>query len=361
MIPWAKPFFVGREKEYVIEALESSWISGGPFVRKLETFFQNKTGLDACAVSNGTVALHLAYVALGLQRDDEILVPAFGFMAAANTAINHGIKPIFTDVDSETWCMTVKDLDKAKTPKTKAAVVIHTYGNVCDMDEIIKWGKANNIFVIEDTAEALGSLYKGKWAGSFGDINTFSLHATKTITTGEGGIVVCQTKELYEKAWLYTNHGLHRRGILAAYSHEVPGFNYRLGNIQAAIGVAQSEHLDTILKERNRVYQKYQENLQDIQIQKIGNNVSPIIWALGIKLQDSINRNAVMQYMEKMGVETRPGFSSPKYIKYFKDLRETPISDNLSDQIITLPFYPSLSNEKISYICDSFLKGLTKC
>jgi len=363
MIPWAKPNFFGKEKEYIIEALESSWISGGPFVKKLESFFQEKTGLASCAVSNGTVALHLAYIALGLQRDDEVLVSAFGFMAAANTALNYGIKPIFTDVNPETWCMTIKDLDKAKTPKTKAAVVIHTYGNVCDMDEIVKWGKENNIFIIEDTAEALGSLYKGRWAGSFGDINTFSLHATKTITTGEGGMIVCKTKELYERAWLYANHGLHRRGILLAYTHDVPGFNYRLGNIQAAIGVAQSEYLEAISKERNRVYQTYKQRFnghKNIQMQRMGNDVCPIIWALGVKL-NNINRNELMKYMEKMEIETRPGFSSPKYIKYFKDPYETIVSDNLSEQTITLPIYPSLTNKEVDYICSAFLEGCGKC
>jgi len=211
-IPWAKPNYWGNEIQYVNQALESTWISGGPFLDKFERSFSDIFDKKhALAVSNGTTAIHLAYLALGLKPGDEVIVPGFGFQAAANIALQMKLHPVFAEVDPQTWCLAAKDAEKKITSKTKAIVPVHTYGNVCDMDAILKIVKQNQLTVIEDCAESLFSKYQGKYSGTFGEISTFSFQATKTIITGEGGLVLTNDDELKEKcvcievmAWIAT-------------------------------------------------------------------------------------------------------------------------------------------------------------
>ena len=251
IIPWAKPKLWGNEQKYISDALESTWISGGPYVERFERIFAQYSSTPfALATSNGTTALHLAYLALGLGPGDEIIVPGFAFMAAANMALNIGAQPVFADVDADTWCVTAESIEKCITAKTKVIVPIHTYGNVCDMDSILEMGKIFGLPVIEDTAEAFSSRYKGKLAGTMGDLGTYSFQATKTITTGEGGMVTTQNQELNNNMILHRSHGMLRKTF---YWHEVPGQNFRLTNLQAAMGVAQFENLDKIIAERKRV------------------------------------------------------------------------------------------------------------
>src|SRR5262245_15026213 len=207
-IPWAKPTLFGDEQKLIEEALSSNWISGGPFLEQFESRLAKFLGSKyACATSNGTAALHLAYLALGLKPGDEIVVPGFGFMAAANIALQLGARPVFCDVDPETWCMRTADIAAVLTARTRAIVAVHSYGNTCEMPDLIALGRQRGIHVVEDAAEALGSRIGGRPAGSFGNISTFSFHATKTIATGEGGLVATDDDGAAETMRLYRSHG----------------------------------------------------------------------------------------------------------------------------------------------------------
>ena len=360
-IPWAKPDFWGKEKEYLIEALESTWISGGPFIERFEAEFAKYCGSRfALTASNGTTALSLTYNALGLGPGDEIIVPGFSFLAVANLAIHMGAKPVFAEVDPETLCVRAEDFEPHISKKTRALVPVHTYGNVCAMDDILALGLKHNIPVIEDTAEAFASKYKDRQAGTMGLMGSYSFHATKTITTGEGGMVVTNDEELAKKMALYRSHGLMRK---THYWHELPGNNYRLTNLQAALGVAQMQRLDRIIAERKRVHASYNALLGregGITLQKFEPDVVPVLWAIALKLDGKAfpqGRDAVITQLREANIETRPGFYTPSQMPHIYDCPPLPVCEAIARQTISLPTYPTLTDEQIGYICE-ILKNL---
>jgi perosamine synthetase len=363
-IPWAKPSLWGNEQKYISEALESTWISSGPFVERFERVFKEYSDVQyVLATSNGTTALHLAYLALGLGSGDEIIVPGFAFMAAANMALNVGAKPIFADVDPDTWCVTADSIERCITPQTKAIVPIHTYGDVCDMDSILDLAKKHNLPVIEDTAEAFTSRYKGNLAGTMADMGTYSFQATKTITTGEGGMVTTENEELYNKMILHRSHGMLRKTF---YWHEVPGQNFRLTNLQAAMGVAQMEKLETIITQRKRVCVSYIEQLSGIEgfhLQYFPPEVDGLPWTIALKLDPKAfpqGRDNVMQQMRELQIETRPGFYAASLMKHiYPNAALLPVSEEVSRQVVSLPTFPSLHDDQIEYI-SARLIGLKK-
>jgi perosamine synthetase len=358
-IPWAKPEFFGNEIKYVTEALESTWISGGRYLndleKKLNAVLQKKHVL---AVSNGTTAIHLAYLGLGLKPGDEVIVPGFAFMAAANVALHMNLKPVFAEVDPTTWCLSHENMASLITSKTKAIVPVHTYGNVCEMNLIMKVADELGIPVIEDCAESLFSKYEGKQSGSFGAISTYSFHATKTITTGEGGAVSTDSDEFAERMMLYRSHGMDRSKKF--YWHDLPGHNFRLTNFQAAMGVAQMEQSDKILKERKRVYTSYFKNLagnDSLDLQSFNKNVDPVVWAVAMKLNPrafSQGRDRVIEQMKEKGIECRPGFYSSNQLKIYEP-HSVPVCDGIAKSSISLPSYPSLSDDEISMICSTLI------
>lgn len=359
-IPWAKPDFWGNEIRYVTNALESTWISGGEYVDRLENKFQRILGKrHALAVSNGTTAIHLAYLGLGLKPGDEIIVPGFSFMAVANVALHMGLKPVFAEVEPDTWCLSAKTLPRYISSKTKAIVPIHTYGNMCDMDAIMKIANKKGIAVIEDCAESLFSKHKGKYCGTFGKVNTFSFHATKTITTGEGGLVVTDSDELHRVMSLYRSHGMERGRKW--YWHELPGHNFRLTNFQAAMGVAQLERIKPILSGRKRVFEEYKKHLNNIDgivFQKIEKHVEPVIWTVALKLSSKAfpgGRDHVIRRLKEKGIETRPGFYASSLLKMYGK-HTLPISEETSENVISLPTFPTLKSGDIGYICEQLVK-----
>jgi perosamine synthetase len=353
-IPWAKPVFGGNEQQYVSEAIASSWISGGNFVDRFEREFAEYTGASyAMTSSNGTTALHMALLALSVGPGDEIVVPGFAFMAAANVALHLGAKPVFAEVDPSTWCITAEQVERCLSPRTKAIVAVHTYGNVCGMDEIVTLAKDKSIVVVEDAAEAFGSRYKNRQAGSIGEFGTFSFHATKTITTGEGGMVITDSPELRDRMYLYRNHGMrHTR-----YWHEVPGHNFRLTNLQAAMGCAQLERINQIAWERRRVYasyQKYLSTLSGVTLQFYRPDVDPVVWAVAVTLDPGAypqGRDAVIHQLDEAGIETRNGFYAASMLPHLYDCGSLPVCEALSRQIISLPTHCGLQDSEIELIC----------
>jgi perosamine synthetase len=353
-IPWAKPTYWGKEEQYVLEALRSTWISGGPFIERFEGALAEYLGVKhALAVSNGTTAIHLAYLALGLRAGDEIVVPAFGFMAAANVALQLGLKPVFCDVDPRTWCMRAEDVRAVITPKTRAIVPVHSYGNVCELESLLALGQERGIFVIEDAAEAFGSRTGEVYAGTLGTINTFSFHATKTIATGEGGLVVTNDDKLAHTARLYRSHGLRRE---RHYWHEVPGHNFRMTNLQAALGCAQFEHITHIAIERQRVFARYEGCLNSVpgaELQQKTPGTEPLIWAVSVLLSEDKfpqGRDQVLTALAAKGIETRPGFQTPSEMSYFEK-QSFAVSDRLCQWVLSLPTFPDLKEGDIDLVC----------
>ena len=357
MIPWASPVFWGSERRLVEEALASTWISGGPFVDRLEDEIARMCGKPrALSASNGTTALHMIYLGLGIGPRDEVIVPGFAFQAAANVAIHVGARPVFAEVDPATWCMTAADVERCITDKTKLIVAVHTYGNVCSMDEICALAESRGIVVVEDAAESFVSRHRGRLSGTIAPIGCFSFQATKTITTGEGGMVITDREEYYERMRLYRNHGMDR----LRYWHELAGHNFRLTNLQAALGCAQLEHLSTIVDERKRVHQHYLRrltNMPGITLQHFEADVDPVVWAVALKLDPRAypqGRDAVIDQFLQKGIETRPGFYAASLMDHlYEDCPPLPVCEDLGRQIISLPTFPTLTEEQIDYVCDA--------
>jgi perosamine synthetase len=353
-LPWSRPRFWGREEDYVLAALRSTWISGGPFVEQLESQVASYLGRKhALAVANGTAAIHLAYLAMGLRDGDEVVVPGFGFLAAANVALHFGATPVFCDVDPATWCMRASDIEKVLTPRTRAIVAVHNYGNMCEMGDLLALAARAGVPVIEDAAEALGSKLGQKPAGAFGEFSTFSFHATKTITTGEGGLIATDDDRAADKLRLFRSHGLRRH---RHYWHEVPGHNFRLTNLQAALGLAQFEHIEQIVAERQRVVEEYRRRLEPmggVELQAITAGCEPLIWAVAVRLSPEAfpqGRDAVMAALAARKIETRPGFQAPGEMEYF-GRAELPVAEELGRWVLSLPTYPMLDVAQTERVC----------
>lgn len=361
MIPWANAVFGGNEKKYVMEALDSTWISGGHFVDTLEKEFLAYHKADyGLSVSNGTTALHLALLSAGIQAGDEVIVPGFTFIAPVNMIIACGGTPVFAEIDQDTWLLDPVSVEKVITSKTKAIIVVNLYGNICDLDPICTIAAKYNLLVIEDNAESPFSTYKGQCSGTIGDIGCFSFQATKTITTGEGGFVITKHKNIYDEMRIIRDHGMQKD---KRYWHTHIGYNFRLTNLQAAIGLAQLEQVDTIIVDRERIYKKYKERLDGqtgIQLQYYAANVNPVVWALVLKMDQTVfkcDRDALIQAMKEKGIETRPGFYPctvlPLYAEYTKN--SLPICEDVGENLISLPFFVSLPNNDIDFICNTLL------
>lgn len=361
-ISWYEFSYWGNEKQYVNEVLDSTWISGGAYIEKFEQSLSKKLQLpNAVVVSNGTAALQLAFLGIGIKPGDEIIVPAFGFMAAANVLKQMHAVPIFVDVHPDYWCIDSKKLQEKITAKTKAIVVIYNYGIISEIEEIVNIAKKNNVFLIEDCAESIFSKYNGHPCGSFGDVSTFSFHATKTIATGEGGMVTCKDESLLDKLRLIRSHGLRR--AKKHYWHEDFGNNFRMPNIMAAIGFGQLEKSEVILSEKDRVYNRYQKNLADlkkIRFQKFFKNTEIVVWAIALYLTEEITKNIsrdeILNEMSLVGIECRPGFYTPNQLTIYKNeaIEINNVANDLAANIIVLPSYPGLKDHQIDEICASF-------
>lgn len=320
-IPVALPDLSGKELDYLTDAFISTWISSiGEYITRFEQGFADYCNVrHGVAVSNGTVALHLALVALGIGPGDEVIVPDLTFAATINAVLYTGATPVIVDVERSSWCIDPKEIKKAITKKTKAIIPVHVYGHACDMDPIMTLAKKHHLYVIEDAAEAHGATYKGRKVGSFGDINCFSFFANKIITTGEGGMCLTNSDELNEKMRVLRDHGMSKT---KKYWHEQVGFNYRLTNLQAAIGVAQLERIDEIIARRADLERQYSELLSGIPVVEFEIDEpdrTRVTWLVAILFKAG-DRDELISLLKAQGVDARPFFyslsSMPVYAKY---------------------------------------------
>lgn len=351
-IPVYQPDLGGNEKKYVNECLDTSWISSrGRFVGEFESKFAERVGVEhAASVCNGTVALHLALLALGIGPGDEVLVPTLTYIASVNAITYTGATPVFVDSVRDTWQMDPKDVRRHITPRTRALMPVHLYGQSCDMDALMAIAHEHRLFVVEDCAEAFGSLYKGRHVGSFGDISTFSFFGNKTITTGEGGMVVSADKTLIERARHFKGQGLaaHRE-----YWHDVVGYNYRMTNIAAAIGLAQLERADEFITAKRRLATSYREHLRGLPVQLHAEapETKHSYWMVSVLVERPDQRDALRAHLARAGIETRPLFYPAHTMPmYARSYRKHPVAEDLAWRGINLPSWPGLEGAQVETI-----------
>jgi perosamine synthetase len=352
----ASPLLNGNEIAYVTECIKTNWISSqGKFVKQFELMFSNyHENKNSLAVSNGTVALHLALEALGIGKGDEVIVPDLTFAASVNAIIYCGATPVLIDVDSLSWNLDINQLEGLVTEKTKAIMPVHLYGLPCDMEKIMAIAKKFKLYVIEDCAEALGSFYKNKPVGTFGDVATFSFYGNKTITTGEGGMLVFNDPLIYEHAAVLRDHGMSKN---KRYWHEVVGYNYRLTNIQAAIGVAQFERLDEFVSAKQTNAQFYNQlfsslNFFEIPLQDPNSVNSYWLYTCLVKENAPFKRDHLIEFLQQKGVETRPVFYPMHLMPPYSSFVKSPVinSIDISQRGISFPSSVNLSSLEMEYI-----------
>jgi perosamine synthetase len=356
--PVYQPSLTGNEKKYVLECLDSTWISSkGKFINQFEKSFADYIGVThATSVCNGTVALHLAMLALGIGPDDEVIVPTLTYIASVNSIVYTGATPVFVDSIEDTWQMDPADVIQKITPKTKAVLAVHLYGHACDMEALSKICKEHDLFLIEDCAEAIGTKYKGKHVGTFGDISTFSFFGNKTMTTGEGGMVVTNDQTLYDRANHFKGQGLamHRQ-----YWHDVVGYNFRMTNICASIGLAQLEQVDQFIARKREIADYYQKGLANskYKFHQETENVFHTFWMCSILVDSPDKREPLRNHLAAAGIETRPLFypvhTMPMYAQRFQKHQ---VAEKLGWLGINLPSYPGLSNSDLDFIIKTILE-----
>ena len=349
------PDISGNEKEYVYDCLDSTWISSlGKYIDKFEEMMCVYTGVKyAVSVHNGTEAIHLALLTLDLKPGDEIIVPDFTFIATANAVKYIGATPVLVDVDPYTWNIKAEDIEKSITNKTKAIIVVHIYGCPVEIEPILKLAKKHNLFVIEDAAEAIGAEYKNKKAGNLADIATLSFFGNKTITTGEGGMVLLNDPIYAKKARQIKGQGVSPS---QRYYHPVLGYNFRMTNIQAAIGCAQMERIESILKKKIHIYNYYKSKLEGrVKFQLIPDHIKSSYWMISFELENKIIKEKLSIHLENNGIETRPFFYPVHEMPYFESVNNT-VTKSLSENGLTVPSYPLLSEEDIDYITGKILE-----
>jgi perosamine synthetase len=352
--------FTGNEMKYVADCIESTWVSSrGEYIAKFEASFAQFTGAAyATSVNNGTTALHLALLAAGIEAGDEVIVPAFTYVATANAVSYMNAVPVFADALPDTWQVDPAEIERKISPKTRAVMVVHLYGAPCPMDEILAICRRHNLLLIEDCAEAIGTYYKGKHAGTFGDIAAFSFFGNKTITTGEGGMVITNRKDLYENAAHLKNQAVTSK----VYWHDVIGYNYRMTNICAAIGLAQTERIGEILENKKRVADAYREAFSGSAVEFHREEADTVhsYWMCSILLKDADLKERLALHLKDEGIDTRPLFYPCHHLPmYSRPGEHYPVSDNLSSRGLNLPSYPELSLADIQFIAGTIVRFVT--
>jgi perosamine synthetase len=356
MIPIAKPSIDDQEIENVVHVLKSGMLASGEFVNNLENAFADYIGTSyAVTTTSGTTALDIALKAIKIKSGDEVIVPDFTFNATANAVLFQNAKPVFADVDEETFCMDYKDVLEKISPRTKAIIGVHLFGHPFDLKAIQEICEDYNLFLIEDCAQAHGAEYNGQKIGSFGIIGCFSFYATKNMTTGEGGMVTTNDRETEERLRLLINHGQSQK-----YSHTTLGYNYRMTDIQAAIGVAQLSRLDE-LNEKRMNNAEYLNRHLDVSFKTPykEKDVKHVYHQYVIKIKGDfpMERGEFIRYLSDNGVGSAvhyplPVHRQPLYQELGYEWDQCPNATGISEIVLSLPVHPMVSSDDLKYVCD---------
>lgn len=355
-LPIAEPDLGGKELNNLVDAYLSTWVSStGNYVVDFEKKFAEYCGMTyGVTTSNGTTALHLALAALGIGEGDEVIVPNITFASTINAVLYVGAKPILVDIEKDGWCLEADEMEKAITKNTKAIIPVHIYGQPCNMDRIMDISKAHGLYVVEDCAEAHGAKYDGKRVGGFGIINCFSFYGNKIITTGEGGMCITNDNKLNEKMRVLRDHGMNKQ---YRYYHDMVGFNYRITNLQAALGLAQLEDIGNKLAWREELEDRYMQLLKDIpgvHLQKKDLlKREKVAWLVTAYVDDPARRDKIMHAMKSANIDVRPFFiplSEMKIYRKYKFSDEN--SKYISERGFNLPTTRSIHEEELQRIVD---------
>ncbi len=360
-IPVSEPSITQKEIDYVTNAVKSGWVSSlGPYINEFENKFAEFVGTKyALTTANGTVALHLALVSLGISSGAEVIVPDLTFIATANAVTYTGAKPVFADVNPETWCIDPEDIRKKINSKTKAIIPVHLYGHPADMDAINEIAMQYDLFVIEDAAEAHGAEYKGKKTGSIGKCGVFSFYGNKIITTGEGGMITTNDDRLYEKAKYLRDHAMSKE---KRYWHTEVGYNYRITNIQAALGLAQLERIDELISKKIQIfkwYKQYFEGVKGIQLNPQKEWAKNVYWMVCMVLEGDIKifRDELILKLKEKGIDTRPFFYPVSQMPMYNNSGKiNPMAYDISQRGLNLPSSVNLKKEDIEWITKIILE-----
>jgi perosamine synthetase len=360
-IPIFEPVFAGNEKKYLIEAIDTGWISSqGPFITRFEADFAAYHGVaHAVACSNCTTALHMALLAAGVGPGDEVLCPDLTFISPANMIKLCGAEAVLVDIENQGFNIDPALLEVKITTRTKAVIVVHQFGHAADMDAICTIAKKHNLVVIEDVAEAVGARYKGRMLGTIGDMACYSMYGNKIITTGEGGAVITNNPKIDRDLRVLRDHGMTPG---KKYHHEILGFNYRLTNLQAAVGLGQLERLDEILALRQKIAAHYERRLSNASGLRWRPQLSysqSVFWLATITLQKPEWRDPFMRHLKDNCIEPRPMIFPVHFAPYFgyaPDTNEFPVATTISLRSVHLPSSTSLTTDDIDRICDVVLE-----
>lgn len=358
----AKPYIDEDDIHGVIKVLKSGQLSLGPKYQEFEQNLAKFVGVKyACAVSNGTTALHLGVKALGLQKGDEVITSPFSFISSSNVLLYEGIKPVFVDIEETTFNINPAMIEQAISSKTKAILPVHIFGQSAEMDEIIKIAKKHKLQILEDSCESLGATYKGKMVGTTGDIGTYAFYPNKQITTGEGGMIVTNSKKIYDLCDSMRNQGRGKEGDWL--EHERLGYNYRMDEMSASLGVTQLKKIEWMLKQKAEIVSWYNEalkNISDIEIPQVGPNRAHSWFVYVIRIKNS-KRNKVMIELKKAGIQTKPYLPvihlQPFMRKMFNFKEgDFPKAEEISKETLALPLYIGLKPKDVEYIAGKISK-----
>jgi perosamine synthetase len=364
-IPVAQPTLNGNEKKYVIDCLDTNWISSvGKYITAFEESFARFCGVKhAIATNNGTTALHLALVAMDLQQGDEVIVPTVTYIATANAVRYCGATPVLVDVHAETMNIDPIDIERKITPKTRGIIPVHLYGHPAEMETINAIAKRHGLWVVEDAAEAHGAEVSGRKVGTMGTCATFSFFGNKIVTTGEGGMVTTDDDALAAKLRLFRGQGMD---LARRYWFPVVGYNYRMTNIQAAIGLAQMETIEKSISDRAQIAAWYDEALgamkDQIVLPKSVESIKQVHWMYNIFLREGGEqlRDNVMRQLDEMGIETRPVFYPMHVLPPYKEDTAYPVADLWAQRGINLPTYQALTKADVERIASSLKEALLR-
>lgn len=357
IIPVSQPSIGDKEIAYVTDAVRSGWVSSlGPYIEDFEKRFAAFCGTRyALTASNGTTALHLALLAAGIKAGDEVIVPDLTFVATANAVAYIGARPILVDVESETLCIAPEAIEKAITPRTRAIIPVHLYGHPADMDPINDIAKRHGLIVIEDAAEAHGAEYRGRRVGGLGLCGVFSFYGNKVITTGEGGMITTDDEALFHTAKRLRDHAM---SPTRRYWHEEIGYNYRMTNLQAALGVAQLERIDSFMAKRREIMGWYRNSLGQhprLRLNRDAVWARNAYWMVCVEVEGmtEAKRQTLMTGLRNRGVDSRPYFYPVSDMPMYPDV-DTPVAHRFSHAGINLPSYVDLTEQDVQFVCRQF-------